>query len=85
MTKNYQKMNNFPHGIMFHNFHDNKKYKKGDGSLSEKDLTKLIKFIGRKNILNAKDFINNYKNNLKILIYFTKTFFLYVVKIFLIN
>lgn len=56
-------MNNFPHGIMFHNFHDNKKYKKGDGSFSEKDLTKLIKFIGRKNILNAKDFINNYKNN----------------------
>ena len=48
---------------MFHNFHDNKKYKKGDGSFSEKDLTKLIKFIGRKNILNAKDFINNYKNN----------------------
>ena len=28
-----------------------------------KDLTKIIKFIGRKNILNAKDFINNYKNN----------------------
>ena len=50
MTKNYQKMNNFPHGIMFHNFHDNKKYKKGDGSFSEKDLTKLINLLEEKYI-----------------------------------
>ncbi|MDC3117819.1 polysaccharide deacetylase family protein [Candidatus Pelagibacter sp.] len=63
MKKTYKEINNFPHGIMFHNFHDNKKYKKGDGSLSKKDLTKIIRFIGRKNILDANDFLNNYKNN----------------------
>lgn len=63
MKKSYKNINNFPHGIMFHNFHDNKKYKKGDGSLSKYDLIRIINFIGRKNILNAKDFIDNYNNN----------------------
>ena len=48
MNRKYKNLNNFPHGIMFHNFHDKIKFKKGDGSLSKKDLIKIIKFIGRK-------------------------------------
>ena len=46
--------NNFYHGIMFHNFHDNKLHKQGQGSISKDEFCKLIKFIGRENILDAK-------------------------------
>lgn len=63
MKRTYKNLNNFPHGIMFHNFHDKIKFKKGDGSLSKEDLIKIIKFIGRKNILNANDFIQKYRSN----------------------
>jgi peptidoglycan/xylan/chitin deacetylase (PgdA/CDA1 family) len=55
--------NNFPHGIMFHHFHDLKKHYKGQGSINKYDLLKLIKFLGRKNIINADEFYLKYKNN----------------------
>ena len=41
---------------MFHNFHDRKKHKKIQGSLSSRQLEKIIKFIGRENILSPDDF-----------------------------
>ena len=42
---------------MFHYFHDNKFFKISDGSISCDDIYKIVKFIGRKNILNAEDFL----------------------------
>jgi peptidoglycan/xylan/chitin deacetylase (PgdA/CDA1 family) len=57
----YNKNNNFFHGVMFHHFHDNKKHHKSQGSIDKDDFYKLIKFIGRKNILNADDFYNRFK------------------------
>jgi len=55
--------NKFPHGIMFHHFHDQKKHKKTQGSINVDQLNKIIKYIGKKNILNPIDFIYNFKNN----------------------
>ena len=57
----YFKKNNFFHGVMFHHFHDNRIHQKGQGSINKDELVKLIKFIGRKNIINANDFIERYK------------------------
>ena len=48
---------------MFHHFHDNKLHKQGQGSISKDDFCKLIKFIGRENILDAKEFYNRFKEN----------------------
>ena len=36
--------NKYPHGIMFHHFHDKKKHKKGQGTISKHQLIKIIKF-----------------------------------------
>ena len=55
--------NNFFHGIMFHHFHDDKIHKKNQGSISQNEFYNLVKFIGRKNILNADDFFVRYKEN----------------------
>ena len=58
--------NKFFHGIMFHHFHDNVNHKKGQGSISKDDFYKLIKFVGRKNILDANIFFEKFnKNQLK--------------------
>ena len=55
---------------MFHHFHDNKKHKSGQGTINIKQFKQIIKFVGRKNILNANDFLNCYKNtSLKKIIY----------------
>lgn len=55
----YFKNNRYPvHGIMFHHFHDNKDYQVSPGSLDEYQLRKIIKFIGRENIINPEQFIN---------------------------
>ena len=61
----FKKNFNYPHGIMFHHFHDDKKHPKTQGSISAKSFTKIIKFIGRKNILNPKEFFNAYENKNK--------------------
>ena len=55
--------NNFFHGIMFHHFHDEKNHLKSQGSISKDDFYRLIKFIGKKNILNANIFYENLKKN----------------------
>ena len=59
----FSKNNNFFHGIMFHHFHDDKMHKRGQGSLSKDDFYKLIKFLGRQNILNADEFLLRFKEN----------------------
>ena len=55
--------NNFFHGIMFHHFHDDKIHKKTQGSINQNEFYKLIKFVGRKNILDADDFFVRCKEN----------------------
>ena len=57
----FNQNNNYYHGIMFHHFHDDKKHQKGQGSISKDEFYQLIKFIGRKNILDASDFFNRFK------------------------
>ena len=53
----------FPHGIMFHRFKNFKIKDTGHGALSAKDLSKLIKFIGRKRILSPDEWMNKLKKN----------------------
>ena len=58
------KNNKYPgHGIMFHHFHDNKMYPNSPGSLNKNQLRKIIKFIGRKNIITPKEFIYRLQTN----------------------
>tara|TARA_Y100000591_G_C21835707_1_gene702349 strand:+ start:767 stop:1696 length:930 start_codon:yes stop_codon:yes gene_type:complete len=45
---------------MFHHFHDDNIHKKGQGSIDKKQLSSLIKFIGRENILDASEFYNRF-------------------------
>ena len=59
----FSNKNNFFHGIMFHHFHDENLHKKGQGSINQDDFYKLIKFIGRKNILDANEFFIRCKEN----------------------
>ena len=46
---------------MFHHFHNGKNHPKSQGSISKDEFIKLIKFIGRKNILDANIFYENLK------------------------
>ena len=59
----FSRSNNFYHGIMFHHFHDQTKHKKGQGSITNESLFKIIKFIGRKNILDADIFFERLKES----------------------
>jgi len=59
----FSNKNNFFHGIMFHHFHDNDLDKRGQGSISKDDFYKLIKFIGKENILDANEFFIRLKEN----------------------
>ena len=43
-------------GVMFHHFHDNDKNLKSQGSISNFDLLKIIKYIGVKNIFTPLEF-----------------------------
>ena len=61
IKKYFSKKTNFSHGIMFHHFHDLKKHKSGQGSISKKQFIKIINFVGRENILNPDEFIDKYK------------------------
>lgn len=47
---------------MFHHFHDDV-YPTSQGSISKEDLISIIEFINPKNILNADEWIKNFKNN----------------------
>ena len=59
----FTKNNDFHHGIMFHHFHDDKIHPKSQGSITKDDFYKLIKFIGKKNILSANDYLEKFKKN----------------------
>ncbi len=49
--------NAFPHGIMFHHFHDNDFYLDSEGSITADDLVKVIEYIGVENIINPNEFL----------------------------
>ena len=55
--------NRFYHGIMFHHFHNDDVHTKGQGSIDKDDFYKIIKFIGRNNILDADVFFDKLKKN----------------------
>ena len=57
------KKNNFYHGIMFHHFHDDKLHNSSQGSINKDNFYNIIKFIGKKNILDANIFFEKLKNN----------------------
>ena len=59
----FNNKNNFFHGITFHHFHDDNLHKKGQGSITKDDFYKILKFIGRENILDANDFFTRLKEN----------------------
>ena len=46
---------------MFHHFHDLKKHKKSQGSIDKNNFYKIIKYIGKNNILGADDFYYKFK------------------------
>tara|TARA_X000001036_G_scaffold273731_1_gene254267 strand:+ start:1458 stop:2387 length:930 start_codon:yes stop_codon:yes gene_type:complete len=48
---------------MFHHFHDDKTHMTGQGSINKDDFYKIIKFIGRNNILDANVFFEKSKKN----------------------
>tara|TARA_B100000795_G_C22711472_1_gene403718 strand:+ start:383 stop:604 length:222 start_codon:yes stop_codon:yes gene_type:complete len=47
----FNETNKFFYGIMFHHFHDDSIQHRSQGSISKDGLYKIIKFIGRNNIL----------------------------------
>ena len=49
---------NFYHGVMFHHFHNKLDHPCSQGSIDAKKFEKIINFVGKKNILNPRDFIN---------------------------
>ncbi len=62
MVNYFNNSRNFNHGIMFHHFHDFRNFKKTQGSISKNQFIKIINFIGKKNILNADEFIYKLTN-----------------------
>jgi peptidoglycan/xylan/chitin deacetylase (PgdA/CDA1 family) len=62
MIKYFNKSRNLSHGIMFHHFHDFKNFKKTQGSISKNQFIKIIKFIGKKNVINADEYIYKLQN-----------------------
>ena len=48
---------------MFHHFHDEKVHSKCQGSISKDDFYSIIKFIGKKNIIDADEFFVRFKEN----------------------
>ncbi len=45
-----------PHGLMFHHFHD-RRHPAGQGSMSASQLAEMIHFVGRKRILDAREWM----------------------------
>ena len=59
----FKNKNSFPHGIMFHHFHDNSKHLKTQGSITEKKFREIIKYVGINNIANPEEFIEIINSN----------------------
>lgn len=49
----------YPHGIMFHHFH-NEVHPRGQGSISSEEFERVILFIGTENIISAPEWCENY-------------------------
>jgi len=45
----------FPHGIMFHHFHDSGHHYKSEGSISASDFQRIIDFVGQEHILDPHE------------------------------
>ena len=54
---------NFPHGIMFHHFHDETHLPSGQGSISAEKFDEILNFIGIKNILGPDEWISKLRND----------------------
>ena len=54
---------NFPHGIMFHHFHDEFHPVSGQGSISSKEFEDILNFIGIENFIRPDEWITKLKNN----------------------
>tara|TARA_A100001015_G_scaffold319094_1_gene440954 strand:- start:1550 stop:1867 length:318 start_codon:yes stop_codon:yes gene_type:complete len=63
MREKTQYKSKFSHGLMFHHFHDNKSYKKSQGSISKQEFEKIINLVGQKNILSPNEYIDRMLNN----------------------
>ena len=50
------------HGIMFHHFHS-KSHNKSQGSISDYEFSKIIEFLGRKNILSPDEYLFKLNSN----------------------
>jgi peptidoglycan/xylan/chitin deacetylase (PgdA/CDA1 family) len=59
----FNKKNNFYHGITFHLFHDDHVHKISQGSIDKDSFSKILKYLGRDNIINAEDFLIRLKEN----------------------
>lgn len=60
----FNNSNYFDHGLLFHYFHDNNGiHKKCPGSINAEEFRKIINFVGRDNIIDAKAFSENLQNN----------------------
>jgi peptidoglycan/xylan/chitin deacetylase (PgdA/CDA1 family) len=59
----FTKSNSFMHGLMFHHFHNYSTIPKSQGSIDQDQFYKLIKFIGKENIIHPLDFFDNIKKN----------------------
>ena len=56
-------ISNFPHGIMFHHFHDEAHPPSGQGSISAKEFEEVLNFIGIKNIIRPDEWIAKLRKN----------------------
>ena len=53
----------FPHGIMFHHFHDESHLPSGQGSISAKEFEEILNFIGIENFIRPDEWITKLRNN----------------------
>ncbi len=56
-------ISNFPHGIMFHHFHDESHPPSGQGSISAKEFEEVLNFIGIENIIGPDEWISKLRKN----------------------
>ena len=53
----------FPHGIMFHHFHDESHPPSGQGSISDKEFEEILNFVGIENFIRPDEWITKLRNN----------------------
>ncbi|MCX6123734.1 MAG: polysaccharide deacetylase family protein, partial [Proteobacteria bacterium] len=55
-------MREFPHGIMFHHFH-NERHSKGQGSIGSDEFARILHYVGLENILSADEWLADFLGN----------------------